>query len=252
MADLGTEQIGARLPSEIPYDGKLIIGTCFYNQHSLSRYTQSMVATAIALERHGVKWDFWPVHGEFHIERAINSCLSKFLHDPEATDIILIDSDESWDVMSIFRLLSHEEEIVGGAYKMKNHWEAYTCSLRIENGVPIGRILNDGTALLEALRVPAGFLRLRKPPLRRYIDKHSECYQDGDGLIWPFFQTAIRDGKFFSQDFNFSERLRENGEKLWIDPNCRISHFGLTEYPGHLDADLRKQDDKPRDVRKAA
>lgn len=235
--------LGEKLPNITAYKGKLIIATNFYNQHSLSRYTRSMVDTAVALERTGVNWEFWPVHGDFHIERAVNTACSRFLDDEEATDLLIIDSDECWDVVGVFRLLSCQEDVVSGAYRMKNNWEQYTCKLRYVDGKMQGKVLPDGTALISAERITAGFMRLRKPPLWKYIEAYPEHSMDGGNKIYNFFHTAIRDGTFFSQDFNFSEKLRALGIPLWVDPNIDISHFGVAEYPGNLDKHLKRQKD---------
>lgn len=233
---------GARLPNQTKFHGKLIITTCFYQAQSNSRYTQAMVATAGTLERLGVKWEFWPVHGDFHIERAANGALAKFMADPEATDILMIDSDEAWDVMAVMRLIASPHDVIACAYRMKNNWEKYTCALKWrEDGVLDGYVGPDGKAVIRAERIPAGFLRLRKPPLEKFAESlpEDQFYMDGDLRVPMFFHAAVRDHQFFSQDFEFSERMKALGVELWIDPNGLVDHYGLTEYKGNLDAHLK-------------
>lgn len=237
-----TESLVTSLPNQTTYKGKLIIFTSFYDWKGYAPYIQSLVATSMVLERLGIKWDFWPVFGDFHIERAYNEAYTRFLNDPEATDLLAIDSDQSWDVMGVLRLLSHPEEVVGGSYRMKNAWERYTALLKTdETGTPVGKILGDGTALLEASRLPWGFLRTKKSAIEKYRDVYPELKykgKDGDNLI--VCQQQYIDGTFFSQDFLFSERLKKIGIQLWCDPNITIGHFGNTEYSGNLDKALRE------------
>lgn len=236
-----TEQLISKLPNQTNYKGKLIIFTSFYDWKGHAPYIQSMVATSMVLERLGIKWDFWPVFGDFHIERAVNEAYTRFLADPEATDILAIDSDESWDVMGILRLISHQEEVVGCSYRMKNSWERYTALLKTaDDGIPVGKLLPDGTALIEAQRLPWGFLRIKKSALEKYRDAYPELRYAGrerEQII--FCQQQYIDGQFFSQDFVFSERLKKLGIPLWCDPNVTIGHFGNTEYSGNLDKALR-------------
>lgn len=230
-----------KLPNKTLYDGKLIIFTPFYNSQGYSAYIASLIETSMYLERLGIAWDYWSKSGDFHIERAVNSALEDFLAS-DATDILMIDSDERFEPMAVMRLLAHEDEVVGGAYRMKNRWEEYTCVLkRDERGVPVGKIIKDGTALIEALRVPAGFLRIKKSALLKFKEAYPDLhYQDGEKQVWQYFTTMLKDGIFFSQDYTFSERIRAAGVKLWIDPNITIGHFGPIEHVGNLDKHLRE------------
>lgn len=227
------------------FDGKLILCTSFYQQQAHARYTHSMVTTVAVLERLGIKWDFWPISGDFHVERAINGALARFMADQDATDILLIDSDESWDATAVVRLLMRPEEVVGCAYRMKNNWEKYACQIKMENGTPSGYVLPDGTPFMRAERLPGGFLRLKKSVLEKFVAAYpDEWYWDGGDKpvkVPMFFHTTLRDNHFFSCDFNLCEKLKAIGVELWLDPTADISHWGTTEYPGNLDKFLRKK-----------
>lgn len=228
------------------YDGKLILFTTFYEHRAYSPYIQSMVETVEVLNRLGVKWDYWPSHGNFHLERAVNGTLTKFMNDEEATDILLIDSDESWDAAGLVRLLLHKEEVVGGTYRMKNRWEHYISFVHVEDGHLKGKLLADGTALLQTDAVPGGFMRLKKSVLKKYHDAYPELrVEERDGqhnsTDTVFFEAKIIDKLFHSHDVLFCRRLREIGIELWIDPLVKVDHWGLTKYEGDYDKYLRKQ-----------
>lgn len=231
---------------KIKYDGKLIIFSSFYQWLSYANYTVSMVRTAAVLNALGINWDYWPHVGDFHIERAINGTLARFINDPAATDILMIDTDQGWDPEDVVRVLLHDEEIVAGTYRMKNRWHEYNGVLCLRDGVPIGKMLADGTALLEAERVPAGFLRIKKAALLRFAEAYPKARVLEDEVVTTFFERiAEHDGRhesaptMFSQDMAFSKRWRDIGGKLWIDPNLKIRHGGYVEHKGDLDAHLR-------------
>ena len=226
------------------YRGKLVIFTTFYKHQAYAGYVHSLALTAMVLGKLGIEWDYWPYSGDFHVERAVNRALTNFLAS-DATDFVCIDSDEAWNVEGLFRLITRPVEIIGGAYKKTNDWEQYTCKFKVDdNGVPMGEIM-DGEPVLEVDRLPAGFLRVTKPVLQKFIEAYPDRWYwdyDKDGTrhkVYQFLTTVLRDHEFFSQDFNFSEDLKAIGVKLWLEPNITIGHFGLTEYIGNVDQHLR-------------
>lgn len=244
-----TSELLAGLPSASTFKGKLIVLTSFYDFRGHAPYIQSMVALAMALERLGVRYDFWPVFGDFDIDRCLNEAYTRFMADDEASDIINIDSDESFYPVSVLRLLEHQEEIVGGAYKMKNSWNDWTANWLVETstGQPVGKVFGDPLAdgnpdvLLECARLPWGFLRIKKSALEKYVaafpDMHYTNYRGKEITIFAEKQYRTNGHvarTLFTQDSVLSERMREAGVKLWCDPNITIGHWGNVEFRGNL------------------
>ena len=235
------------LPNVTTFKGKLLIFSNAYESRTQLPYTQSMVATAMVLERMGIHWDYWPCLGDFHVNRAVNEALTRAMRDDEVTDVLMIDTDERWDPMGVLRLLSHPDEIVGGAYRMKNAWDRYTCVLKWRRNEatgkdePVGRLLGDGTALLEATRIPGGFMRIKTSALRKFEKAYPDrWYHHGEGRDVQFFGgNEVVDHVFQSMDHAFCLACTEIGIPLWIDPNISIAHYGLTGYEGNLDQYLR-------------
>ena len=230
----------------IAYSGKLILFTTFYEHRAYSPYVQSLVETTTVLTKLGVNWDYWPSHGSFHLERAINDALTKFMDDDEATDMLLIDSDESWDAGGVVRLLLHPDEMVGGTYRMKNRWGHYISFVHQEDGHPIGKKMPDGTYLLKTDAIAGGFMRIKKSALKKYHDAYPDLrVEEKDGprkyTSTVFFEAKVIDKLFHSHDVLFCKRLREIGVELWIDPLVKVDHWGMTKYPGDYDKYLRNQ-----------
>ena len=231
---------------KINYSGKLILFTSFYEHRAYSPYIQSMVETTTLLTKLGVNWDYWPSHGSFHLERAINDALTKFMNDDEATDMLLIDSDESWDAGGVVRLLLHPDEMVGGTYRMKNRWEHYISFVHQEDGHPVGKKTFDGTYLLKTDAIAGGFMRIKKSALKKYHEAYPDLRveeRDGDRkhTSTVFFEAKIINKLFHSHDVLFCHRLRALGVELWIDPLVKVDHWGMTKYPGDYDRFLRNQ-----------
>lgn len=228
-----------------PYKGRVAIFTSFYSFQAYAPYCISLAQTLGVLSKLGIEWDYLARPSDFHIERAVNNTLTELLERGDFTDVLLIDSDESWEPEGVVRILLHPQEIVAGSYRMKNHPTDYVGSLVWDEGTPRGRMLADGTALIAAERVAAGFLRIRLDALRRYVAAYPNLWSDEpDGRKFQFFQRAPLtedDGSVVMgcQDMVFSKRWRDIGGELWIDPMVKIGHWWMECHHGDLDKHLR-------------
>ena len=224
------------------YSGKLIIFTSFYKQSTIAPYCDSILTTFLLLERLGIRFDYWPRKGDFHVERSINGAIAEFAEDPEATDFLNIDADESWGATGILRLLSHPEPIVCAAYKCTNAWNKYVGVItQDQDGVPVGKLLTENSAILKADKVPAGFLRLKKEPVLKFMETYPDSwFWENDRKTFPFFWNEVENHVFVGMDYAFSEKMKALGFDLWIDPQIEVTHWGLTGYQGNLDQHMRK------------
>ena len=229
---------------KIPYDGKLAVFTSFYSHYAYAPYVISLAHTLGVLSRLGVEWDYLARPSDFHVERAINNTLTEIMERDDFTDVLMIDSDESWEPEGVVRLLLHPEEIVGASYRMKNQWETYVGRWKVdEEGRPRGKILADGTALLKADRVAAGFMRIKVSALRKWAAAYPDLVsEEPDGKKVQFFSRMLADGEMHCQDMAFCRRWMDIGGELWIDPNVKVNHWGMECHHGDLDKHLRGKD----------
>lgn len=229
-----------------PYKGRVAIFTSFYSFQAYAPYCISLAQTLGVLSKLGIDWDYLARPSDFHIERAINNTLTELIEHGGFTDVLLIDSDESWEPEGVVRLLMHPQEIVAATYRMKNNPKEYVGSLVYdEDGDIRGKVLPDGTALIAAERVAAGFLRIRLDALKRYMAAYPNLWSDEpDGRKFQFFQRAPieeADGKVVMgcQDMVFSKRWRDIGGELWIDPMVKVGHWWMECHQGDFDKHLR-------------
>jgi hypothetical protein len=212
----------------IPYDGKLAIFTSFYSHYAYAPYVLSLAQTLGVLSKLGVNWDYLARPSDFHIERAINNTLTEVMERDDFTDVLLIDSDESWEPEGVVRLLLHPEEIVGASYRMKNQWETYVGRWKYSNGHPRRTDPADGKALLEATRVAAGFMRIKVSALSKWAAAYPELVShEPDGPKVQFFSRMLDEGEMHCQDMAFCRRWLDIGGELWIDPNVKVNHWGM-------------------------
>lgn len=228
-----------------PYKGKVAIFTSFYNKLAFAPYIGSLATTLGTLSKCGIDWDYWCRMSDFHIERAVNDALTLAMNRDDITDILIIDSDESWKAEDVVRLLLLPGSLVGASYRMKNRWETYVGQIKIKDGVPVGKMMPDGKPLIEARKVSAGFMRIKKEVLKKYHDAYPEMRsnEEGEGTETTIFFERMRKGQtVYCQDMAFCEKLEAIGVDMWIDPTIKVSHWGFSEYEGDLDGFLKGAD----------
>lgn len=230
------------------YKGKVAIFTSFYSYFAFAPYTISLARTLGLLSKLGIEWDYLARPADFHIERAINNTLSEVMERDDFTDVLLIDSDESWKAEDVVRLLLYPQEIVGATYIMKNTEENYVGSLVHRDGIPVGLMQSDGTALLQANRVAAGFMRIKVSALKKWAAAYPDLIStEPDGVKHQFFSRMIDvdegsgNRMTFCQDMAFSKRWLDIGGEMWIDPNIHIGHWWITNHQGDFDKHLRSR-----------
>lgn len=244
---------------------KLIIATPFYSVQGYSPYIYALVHTIKMLDTAGVDWEYWHPSGDAYVHRVKNTILSKFLEDPEATDLLMIDSDMEWDIMGLVRMLQMPEELIVGSYPQKNSWHLWTSKPKFVQDAG-GRItatqknLPDGGCLIEGEDLAGGFVLVKRGILERYAERYPELrYIDESAdpaaptrVYTEFFTagpladdnpTGIR--RFWGEDRQFSRRLKEMGERWWIYTNIRFSHWGMKAWEGNFNDQLLKMRSAP-------
>lgn len=239
-----------------PEKMKVALATPFYMSQENANYGEAMIYTTRMLTQAGIDWELIRVNGDSYVDRAKNTIIANFL-ESDCTDLVMIDSDESWHPLAISRLLQHPEDIVAGAYPFKNSWGRFAGNplVEIKHGMPVyfGRELSDGAVLLEAYNIAGGFLRIKRDALVKYAQEYpNDVYMDE--FAWPprrnriytaFFMCDIKDFQRYGEDAYFSRRMKEIGIKLYIDPNITISHHGMNTWSGNLHESLLR---KPEEI----
>lgn len=232
---------------------KVIIATPFYEVKAFSPYISSLTQTIRLMEHCGIDWRFMELAGDSYVHRARNTMCDMFLRDPDATDLFFIDSDMSWNPEAFVKMCMLPDDVVGGAYPVKNNWEAWTSIPKVQgdkegNTHLHGRDLGDGTALIEAQVLAGGFLRIKRHVLEKfrkaYPDKwYQEPSTDPENPNYKFTEFFVAekiDHKFFGEDHAFAKRLREMGTRMFIYPNIDMVHWGYKPFAGNYDQWLRK------------
>lgn len=231
------------------YTGKLVIATPMRSGEGHAEYIYSMVQTSKLLERWGVTFDYWAVPGDLYIDRVRNTICTRFL-EGDATDLIFVDADQSWNPVGLARLLVYEDEIVGGSYPMKNDWGRWTATLEKDRfGRNIRKDVHEGHYLLKAQMLPTGFMRIKRTALERFANAYpGRIYQcpgadpEAPGRVYVDFFECARDNLIrYGEDGYFCKLWRDIGGELWVDPDITLGHHGVKKWEGNLHETLLAQ-----------
>ena len=176
----------------------------------------------------GIDWTVETMTNESLISRARNTLTAKFLATPDSTHLMFIDADIGWEPWHLLALLNHDKDVIGGLYPMKTIPVKWCV-----NGIP-GAPDNDPNGLLEVTKTGTGFLlikravfeKLKSHPAVRTFANDIGLPSDLDQHMKTYFDTAVRENRYYSEDWTFCENWRDLGGQVYVDKRVLLRHVG--------------------------
>ena len=187
----------------------------------------SFIKWANTARQLGIDWTLETMVNESLISRARNTLTAKFLDMPDATHLFFVDADSGGAPGQLLVLLNRDVDVIGGLYPMK------TMPIKwVVNGFEGAEEGTDG--LQEVSKAGTGFLLMKKhvfdkmkthPAVKQYkndigldpkFDQHLKTY----------FDTAVRQNRYYSEDWTFCENWRDMGGRIWVDKRVLLRHSG--------------------------
>lgn len=196
------------------------------------QYLDSLEAEVPLLDAAG--WDHnvtWMI-GCAYISAARSIMLRRAL-DAKADVVVFIDHDLSWRTGDLLKLLETEGDVVAGTYRFKKDALEYMGRIFVgDNGRPMVR----GDGCVHAQCVPAGFLKVTRIGVAKFIKDYPElCYGDACAPGIDLFNHGAYDGVWWGEDYRFSQRWNAKGGQIWIVPDLALTHWeGDKPYPGNF------------------
>ena len=175
----------------------------------------------------GINWTVETLVNESLISRGRNTLVAKFLSNKESTHLMFIDADIGWEPWHLLVLLNRDVDVIGGLYPMK--------SLPIKwcvNGFDGAEEGADG--LQEVTKTGTGFMLIKRDVFEK-LDAHPAVRSFANDIGLPpelnsymktYFDTAVREGRYYSDDWTFCENWRDLGGKVWVDKRVLLKHTG--------------------------
>ena len=175
----------------------------------------------------GIEWAIETMNNESLISRGRNTLAAKFLNNTESTHLMFIDADIGWEPWHLLAMIDRDVDVIGGLYPMK------TMPIKwVVNGFEGAEQGEDG--LQEVSKTGTGFMLIKRqvfedmkahPAVKPYksdiglapeLDQHMRTY----------FDTAVRENRYYSEDWTFCENWRDMGGKVWVDKRVLLKHSG--------------------------
>lgn len=160
--------------------------------------------------------------------------------DAQADVIVYLDHDLSWAPQDLLALIETDGDVVAGTYRFRKTDEAYMATLHTDvNGRPLVR--TDGC--MKADKVPAGFLKITKDAIHRFMEAYPELiYGPRYHPSIDLFNHGAYQGVWYGEDYGFSRRWGAMGEDIWIVPNLDITHHNPDQaFPGNFHQFMMRQ-----------
>jgi hypothetical protein len=176
----------------------------------------------------GIDWTMETMTNESLISRARNTLTAKFLNNKESTHLMFIDADIGWEPWHLLVMLNAQKDVIGGLYPMK--------SLPVKwcvNGFDGAEVSEDGT-LQEVSKTGTGFMLIKRDVFEK-LNAHpaTKPFINDIGLpaelnpyMKTYFDTAVRENRYYSEDWTFCENWRDLGGKVWVDKRVLLKHTG--------------------------
>lgn len=181
----------------------------------------------------GIDWTVETMTNESLISRARNTLTAKFLSTEGSTHLMFIDADIGWEPWHLLVMLDRKVDVIGGLYPMKSIPVKWCV-----NGIP-GQ--EEGTDnLVEVTKTGTGFLLIKREVFEK-LDAHPAVkpFTNDIGLdpaldkhMKTYFDTAVREGRYYSEDWTFCENWRDLGGQVFIDKRVLLKHVGTYVFDG--------------------
>jgi len=199
---------------------------CYGGQLTESCF-MSVVKWANTAQQLGIQWTLETMTNESLISRARNTLTAKFLALPDATHLFFLDADIGWEPWHLLVLMNRNVDLVGGLYPLKSiplKW--------CVNGFEGAEEGPDG--FQEVSKTGTGFMLIKRGVFET-LNNHPSVkpYKNDIGLdpafdkyMKTYFDTSVRQGRYYSEDWLFCENFRDLGGKVWVDKRVLLKHTG--------------------------
>lgn len=206
----------------------------------------SIVQATLLLWSKGIETDIHYLSDCPDIDVARNTLQAMFMEEADATDHFWIDYDLGFPADAVLAILERPEDIVAGAYRVKmDEPEQYSVVPKLKDGFPIGKVIGNNQALIEADFLATGFMRVKRGVYEKMAEAYPELKYEENVIktvnhqikeAYDFFNKTISKSRkrFTTEDYSFCQRWRDIGGQLWIYPDIEFDHIGKKAYHGNL------------------
>ena len=106
--------------------------------------------------------------------------------------------------------------------------------------------VKDKAGLMQVECIGTGFLRMSKKAIDFLWDSSKEYTENKISKRW-IYDVILENGELLSEDIVVSDKLRDGGFDINLDPTITCSHIGLKKWSGNFEALVNKLKDQARE-----
>lgn len=192
-----------------------------------SQTLESIKASVPALDAAGFDHFLVTEIGNPYISAARSYMLRKAM-DAKADIVVFIDHDLSWQPQDLIKLIETEGDVVAGTYRFKTPGEVKYMGV-IQDGEQ-ARPVCRADGCIQATRVPAGFLKITKEAVSRFMKAYPELvYGPAYAPSVDLFNHGAHKGCWWGEDYAFSRNWTDCGGDIWLVPDLDLNHHTADE-----------------------
>jgi len=187
----------------------------------------SFIKWANTARQLNIDWTMETMTNESLITRARNTLTAKFLANTDSTHLMFIDSDIGWEPWHLLVMLNRDVDVIGGLYPMKSlpiKWCVNGFEGAEEGPEGLQEVTKTGTGFLLIKRHV--FEKLKGHPAVKPFNNDIGLDPNLNQHMKTYFDTAVRENRYYSEDWMFCENWRDIGGKVWVDKRVLLRHTG--------------------------
>ncbi len=239
-------------------DVRIQISLPCYGGGITAQCSKSVTRLTHVLRDHDIGWNDEYLLHESLVQRARNALVHTFLKT-DATHLLFIDSDIQFNALDVIGMLGADKPLVTGAYPRKgiNQQNVVDAIERREpdpfgfaasyvvNYLPAkpGDKINVEFGCVPVMEAATGFMLAKREVFEEMAAAMPEIAYTSDEVhvsrgrgetMHAFFDCAIVEGRYLSEDYLFSRRWQQLGGTVWLFLPAKLSHIGSYTYRGDL------------------
>ncbi len=191
------------------------------------------------------------------ITRSRNTLVTQFLDRPDATHLMFVDADITFQPAQLLRMVAFDHDVVAGMYPLKVRDWSMEAIGRIRGGESLdtsplryvglpceGEQAESRDGFVTGEYAGTGFMLIRRAALLRMIAAypelafaaaHDRAVQTESAHRYALFDCMIEPETrhYLSEDYTFCRRWRDIGGQIWLDTQGSLVHTGSHDFIGN-------------------
>lgn len=210
---------------------RISVGLPLYDGKMDYRVAACLLTEVLVAQQNGDNLSLCILGGCSDLARGRNQIVHQFL-ESDADRLVFLDSDVTFTPASLVKIAHYPEDVVGGAYRLKDETEKYPIAFLQDRK----ELRWNEHHLLEVAMVPTGFLSLSRNAFKKFREAYPGREYDSRGVSqYCYFQIPYSDGSLYTEDSYFCKEWRAIGGQVFMDPELTLTHWnGNIPYEGHI------------------